>query len=81
MKKKTARSIAEDDLLLDLAHHNVKPSLLIEFSEKIVIPCFGGNLSAAVSELFQKALSEQDFVLSHINPTRVREVSQLQIQN
>jgi len=80
MKKKNARSIAEDDLLLDLAHHNVPASLLIEFSEKIVIPCFGGNLSAAVSELFQKALSEQDFVLSHINPIRENEIPQLQIE-
>ncbi len=66
MKKKNALSIKEDDLLLDLAHHNVPASLLIEFSEKIVIPCFGGNLAIAVSELFQKALSEQDFIQSHI---------------
>jgi hypothetical protein len=66
MKRKTAVLVTEDDLLMDLAFHNVAPSLLIDFSEKIVRPCYGGNLTAAISDLFGKALCEQDFVKSHI---------------
>ena len=66
MKRKTAVLVAEDDLLVDLAFHNVPASLLIEFSEKIVRPYYRGNLTAAIRDLLQKALSEQEVVLSHI---------------
>lgn len=69
MKRKTAVLVTEDDLLLDLAHHNVPASLLIEFSEKIVRPYYGGNLTGAINDLLSKALSEQEVVSSHI--TRV----------
>jgi len=60
----------ESDLLVDLTFHGVSASLLTEFAEKIVRPYYGGNLNAAVQDLLHKAISEQDFVLSHI--TRVR---------
>jgi len=66
VKRKTAVLVAEDDLLVDLAFHNVPASLLIEFSEKIVRPYYRGNLTAAIRDLLQKALSEQEVVLSHI---------------
>ena len=66
MKRKTALLVSEDDLLTDLAFHNVPPSLLIEFSEKIVQPRYRGNLTAAIKDLFQRALSEQNMVLAHI---------------
>ena len=66
MKKKTAVLVTEDDLLVDLAFHNVPTPLLIEFSEKIVRPCYGGNLTVAIRDLLQKALSIQEVVLSHL---------------
>ncbi len=66
VKRKTALLVTEDDLLMDLAHHNVPPSLLIEFSEKIVQPYYRGNLTIAVKDLLQKALSEQDLIQPHI---------------
>ena len=64
--KKTVVLAAEKDLLVDLTFHNVPASLLTEFAEKIVRPYYNGNLNAAIQDLIHKALSEQDFVLSHI---------------
>jgi hypothetical protein len=64
MKRKNAILVTEDDLLTDLAFHNVPPSLLIEFSEKIVRPCYGGSITAAIKDLFQKALSGQETILA-----------------
>ena len=62
----------ESDLLVDLTFHGVSASLLTEFAEKIVRPYYGGNLNAAVQDLLHKAISEQDFVLSHITHVRNR---------
>jgi len=59
MKRKTAILVTEDDLLTDLEFHNVPTSLLIDFSEKIVRPQYGGSITNAITDLFQKALSEQ----------------------
>jgi hypothetical protein len=70
MKKKTAFLATEDDLLVDLTFHNVPASLLTEFAEKIVRPYYSGNLNGAIQDLIQKALAEQDFVLSHITHIR-----------
>jgi hypothetical protein len=64
MKKKTAVSISEDDLLTDLAFHNVPVSLLIEFSQKIVMQYYGGSLTAAIKDLFQKALYEKEDLMT-----------------
>lgn len=66
MKKKTATTAAEEDLLVDLTFHGVPASLIDKFAEKIVWPYYNGNLNAAIQDLIHKALSEQDFVLSHI---------------
>jgi hypothetical protein len=66
MKRKTAVLVTEDDLLMDLAQHNVPPSLLIKFSEKIVQPYYRGNLTNAICDLFHRALSEQEVVQAHI---------------
>jgi hypothetical protein len=66
MKKKTAILVTEDDLLVDLAFHNIPASLLIEFSEKIVRPYYRGNLTGAIRDLLQKAISEQEILSSHI---------------
>ena len=70
MKAKTALLPAEDDLLMDLTLHNTPASLITEFAEKIVKPYYNGNLNAAIQDLIHKALSEQDFVLSHITHVR-----------
>jgi hypothetical protein len=67
MKRKTALLVTEDDLLVDLAFHNVPASLLIEFSQKIIRPYYNGNLTAAIKDLIQKALTDQNLVQSHIN--------------
>ncbi|MCW4019337.1 MAG: hypothetical protein NWF00_11785 [Candidatus Bathyarchaeota archaeon] len=68
MKRKNAVLVTEDDLLTDLAFHNVSPSLLIEFSEKVVRPHYGGSITAAIQDLFQKALSSQEPLLVHMPP-------------
>lgn len=71
MKKKAQILATEDELLLvDLTFHNVPASLLTEFAEKIVRPYYNGNLNAAIQDLINKALAEQDFVLSHITHIR-----------
>ena len=70
MKKKLAVLATEEDLLVDLTFHGVPASLISEFAEKIVRPYYNGNLNAAIQDLIQKALSEQDFVLSHITHVR-----------
>jgi hypothetical protein len=70
MKKNTDVLATEDDLLVDLTFHELPASLLTEFAEKIVRPYYKGNLNAAVQDLMQKALSEQDFVFSHLTHVR-----------
>lgn len=73
MKKKIAALTTEDDLLVDLTFHNVSASLLTEFAEKIVKPCYKGNLNAAIQDLLLKTLAEQDFVHSHITHIKTTE--------
>jgi hypothetical protein len=70
MKKKTAVLTTEQDLLVDLTFHSVPASLLSEFAERIVRPYYRGNMNAAIQDLIQKALAEQEFVLSHITHIR-----------
>jgi hypothetical protein len=72
MKKKTAVLATETDLLVDLTFHNVPASLLAEFAEKIVWPYYAGNTNVAIQDLIQKALAEQDFVLSRVTHLRNR---------
>lgn len=66
MKKKLIVLATEDNLLVDLTFHSVPASLLSEFAEKIVRPYYSGNMNAAIQDLLQKTLAEQDFILSHI---------------
>lgn len=70
MKNKTAISATEEDLLVDLTFHNISASLLSEFAEKIARPYYNGNMNAAVQDLIQKTLAEQDFVFSHVTHIR-----------
>jgi hypothetical protein len=69
MKKKGA-IVTEDNMLINLTFHKVPASLLAEFAEKIVLPYFKGNMSAAFQDLIHKAVAEQDFVLSHVTHVR-----------
>jgi hypothetical protein len=66
MKKKTALLALEEDFLVDLTLHDVPAPLIAEFTEKIVRPYYNGNLNATIQDLISKALSEQDYVHSHI---------------
>jgi hypothetical protein len=66
IKKKTEFLAAKEDLLVDLTLHDVSASLIAEFAEKIVRLYYGGNLNGAIQDLIVKALSEQEFVHSHI---------------
>jgi alanine-alpha-ketoisovalerate/valine-pyruvate aminotransferase len=56
--------------MVDLTFHDVSASLLTEFAEKIVRPYYEGKLNAAIQDLIQKTLAEQDFVFSHITHIR-----------
>ena len=71
MKKKTQVLATEDDLLLNLTFHGVPVSLLSEFVEKIVKPYYKGNMTAAVRDLLQKNLADQDFIQFHIRSGEV----------
>jgi hypothetical protein len=60
----------ENDFLVDLTFNSFPASLLSEFAEKIVRPYYKGNMNAAFQDLVHKALTEQDFILSHITHIR-----------
>ena len=66
MKKKTAILAAQEDFEVDLTLHDVPASLVSRFAEEIVKPYYGGNLNAAIQDMMTRALSEQEFVHSHI---------------
>ncbi len=66
IKKKTALLATQEDLEVDLTLHDVPALLISEFAEKIVRPYYNGNLNAAIQDLINKSLSEQEFVHSHI---------------
>jgi hypothetical protein len=70
VKKKTIALATEENFALDLTMHDVPVSLITEFAEKIVRPYYNGNLNAAIQDLIIKALSEQDYVHSHITHVR-----------
>jgi len=70
MKKKVAVLATEDDLSVDLTLHDFSALLLAEFAEKIVRPYYSGNMSDAVKDLMQKAIGEEEIVLSHVKLIR-----------
>ena len=69
MRKKQA-VLADEDFAVNLTLHDFPTSLLTEFAEKIVSPYYDGNLNAALQDLVQKVLTEQEFVHSHITMVR-----------
>jgi hypothetical protein len=70
MRRRNAVLATENDFLVDLTFNSFPASLLSEFAEKIVRPYYKGNMNAAFQDLIHKALTEQDFVLSHITHIR-----------
>jgi hypothetical protein len=62
--------LAEEDFVVNLTLHDFPASLLTEFAEKIVSPYYDGNLNAALQDLVQKVLTEQEFVHSRITMIR-----------
>jgi hypothetical protein len=76
LKKKLELTL-EEDLIVDLTLHNVPVALIKEFGQKIAEPYYHGNTNAAVQDLLRKALSEQDFVLSHITHVKTHKAQRL----
>lgn len=66
MKKKLSVLASEDDLTVDLTFHEVPASLLTEFAEKVAKPFYRGNITNAIRGLMNQAITEREFVLSHI---------------
>ena len=62
--------LAEEDFVVNLTLHNFPASLLKEFAENIVSPYYDGNSNAALQDLVEKALTEQEFIHSHITMIR-----------
>jgi hypothetical protein len=76
MKSKTMPlTTEEEDLLVDLTFHDVSASLVANFAEQIVKPYYNGNLNAAIQDLIHKALTEQNFIHSHITHTKRKGLS------
>ncbi len=71
MKNKTNALPVEQDLTLDLTLHDFPALLVSEFAGKIVKPYYKGNLNAAIQDLINKALSEQEFIEMRITHIRI----------
>lgn len=70
MKKKIALITSQERLMVDLTLHDFSASLLTEFAEQIAKPYYNGNVNAAMQDLIIRALSEQEFIHSHISHIR-----------
>lgn len=70
LKSKTLQhEIPENELLVDLTLHDFPVSLLRDFAVEVAKPNYSGNLTAALQDLMQKALGDQEFVARHIKAT------------
>jgi hypothetical protein len=70
MKKKLSVVVAEDDLTMSLAFHEVPASLFTEFVERIAEPFYRGCIANAIEDLMQQAITEGEFVLSHVKSVK-----------
>ncbi len=50
----------DDDMFVELTIYNVPASLLREFAQKIVSPCYPGGVSDAVKDLMRRAILNHD---------------------
>ena len=76
MKKRSAILAPQEDLQVDLTLHQVPAGLVTQFTEEIVRPYYHGNFNAALQDLMNKALSEQEFIHSHI--THIKDPSKME---
>jgi hypothetical protein len=60
----------QEEFAVNLTLHDFPTSLLTEFVENIVEPYYDGNLNAAIQDLMQRNIAEQEFVHSHITMVR-----------
>lgn len=59
-------SSEESDIQVSLFFHNMPASLLREFAQRIVKPYFDGNMNAAIRQLMNKALIEEELLQAHV---------------
>ena len=71
-KKHAVMADEEEEFAVNLTLHDFPAALLTEFVENLVAPYYNGNLNAAVQDLVQKSLADQEFVHSHITMVRER---------
>ena len=55
----------EKEMQVDLTVHGISADLVEEFAIQIVKPFYAGNLSEALKDLIQKAVTDQEFVENH----------------
>ncbi len=69
MKAKALQISQEGQKLkVDLTLHNLPVDLLEQFALAVAQPYYGGNVAAAVRDLIQRAVAEQEFVDRHVHP-------------
>jgi hypothetical protein len=61
-----------DDMFVDLTIYNIPASLLREFAQKIVSPCYPGGVSEAVKDLMRRAILNHD--MNQKDPAVVRSI-------
>jgi hypothetical protein len=69
-KKQAIMANEEQEFAVNLTLHDFPATLLTEFTENIVNPYYNGNLNAAIQDLMQKNLTDQEFLHSHITMIR-----------
>jgi hypothetical protein len=60
-----------NELLIDFTVHNLPVEVLNEFATTIVKPYYLGNLKAAIVDLMEKAIVEQDFIQKHVRASEL----------
>ncbi|XES78425.1 MAG: hypothetical protein ACBZ72_06010 [Candidatus Bathyarchaeia archaeon] len=69
MKKKTLQVTAiENELLVDVTFYKFPADLLKDFTLLVAKRYYAGSLTAAVKDLMQQAVSDQEFMQEHVRP-------------
>jgi hypothetical protein len=68
LKKKTLQMTAvEDELFVDVTFHKLPAGLLRDFALLVAKRYYSGSLTAAVRDLMQQAVADQEFVQKHVS--------------
>jgi hypothetical protein len=59
----------DDEMFVDLTIYNVSASLLREFAQKIISPCYPGGVSEAIKDLMRKAILNYDINQKEVTGT------------